>query len=255
MASARTGAVAAVVDTQDRMRWKLLRRRLSVSAPRVTVRSRLPWPVRWVAFAIVLGFSGALALWAFEFGKDIAGVDRNAHAELAEIRAELDRLKSEHERAVSIANSADSLLKTERVAQESLAARVKSLEAENLALTRDLGFFEKLMPSGGSSKSISLRGLQAQPEAPGRLHYQALLMLAPGRSGGFSGRYEVILSGTLEGKAWTHNTAQPTHTVNMKQYQRLEGVIDHPVTAVVKQLEIKVLDGGAKVQTSEVVRL
>ena len=249
-------AVAAeVVDTRDRMRWKLLRRRLSVSAPRVAVRSRLPWPLRWVAFAIVLGFSGVLALWAFEFGKDIAGIDRNAHAELAELRAEFDRIKAEHERAISIANSADSLLKTERVAQESLAARVKALEAENLALTRDLGFFEKLMPSGGGNKTLSLRGLQAQPEAPGRMHYQALLMQAQGRSAGFNGRYEVILSGSLEGKPWTHNTAQPTHTVNLKQYQRLEGVIDHPATAMVKQLEIKVLDGSGKVQTSEVVRL
>ena len=30
------------------MRWKLLRRRLSISAPRMIVRSHLPWPLRWV---------------------------------------------------------------------------------------------------------------------------------------------------------------------------------------------------------------
>lgn len=236
------------------MRWKLLRRRLSVSAPRVTVRSRLPWPVRWVLFALLLGFSGSLALWAFEFGKEIAGVDRNAQAELATLRSEVAKLREEHERATSIANSADSLLKTERVAQESLAARVKALEAENLALTRDLGFFEKLMHSGGN-KLMSLRGLQAQPEAAGRLHYQVLLMMAPGRSNGFSGRYELQLSGTQEGRPWNFAAAQPSFTVNAKQYQRLEGVIDHPATAVVKQLEFKVLDAGGKVQATEVVRL
>jgi hypothetical protein len=33
------------------MRWKLLRRRLSVSAPRVIVRSHLPWPLRWLVVA------------------------------------------------------------------------------------------------------------------------------------------------------------------------------------------------------------
>ena len=47
------------------MRWKLLRRRLSVSAPRMIVRSRLPWPLRWAVAAVVLGFSAAIALWAF----------------------------------------------------------------------------------------------------------------------------------------------------------------------------------------------
>ena len=41
----------------------------------------------------------------------------------------------------------------------------------------------------------------------------------------------------------------------MKQYQRLEGVVDYPADAVVKQVEIKVLDSGGKVQASEVVRL
>lgn len=237
------------------MRWKLLRRRLSVTAPRVTVRSRLPWPLRWAVIALALGFSGALALWAFEFGRDIAGLDRNAQSELQSAREELSRLREEHERAVSIANSADSLLKTERTAQESLGARVKALEAENLALTRDLAFFEKLMPSTTGNKLLSLRGMQATPEGAGRLRYQGLLMPAAGRSGGFNGRYELVLTGTQAGRSWTLTPASGGASINMKQYQRLEGVVDYPADAVVKQVEIKVLDSGGKVQASEVVRL
>ena len=42
------------------MRWRLIRRRLSISAQRMSVRSHLPWPVRWLLAALVLGFSGAL---------------------------------------------------------------------------------------------------------------------------------------------------------------------------------------------------
>ncbi|MBL8301163.1 MAG: hypothetical protein JNM26_00155, partial [Ideonella sp.] len=68
------------------MRLKLLRRRLSISAPRMIVRSHLPWPLRWAVAALVLGFSAALALWAFEFGKSIAGLDRDAKLELAHLR-------------------------------------------------------------------------------------------------------------------------------------------------------------------------
>ena len=33
------------------MRWKLLRRRFTASAPRVTVRGHLPWPLRWLTAA------------------------------------------------------------------------------------------------------------------------------------------------------------------------------------------------------------
>ena len=51
---------------------KLLRRQSS-STPWKTVRSHLPWPLRWLGGALVLGFSSAIALWAFETGKDLAG--------------------------------------------------------------------------------------------------------------------------------------------------------------------------------------
>src|SRR5213592_3076221 len=102
------------------MRWKLMRRRLSISAPRMIVRSHLPWPLRWALVALVLGFSAAIAMWAFEFGKDIAGLDRNATAELAKLRAEVAKLQDERERMQAIANTADSLLKTEKAAQDRL---------------------------------------------------------------------------------------------------------------------------------------
>ena len=103
------------------MRWKLLRRRLSVSAPRVIVRSHLPWPLRWAVAAVVLGFSGALALWAFETGKDLAGLEGDAKQELSQLRVEVQGLRAERDRAQSIANAADGLLKAERATQERLA--------------------------------------------------------------------------------------------------------------------------------------
>src|SRR3990167_4623358 len=121
------------------MRFRLLRRRLTVSAPRVSVRSALPWPFRWLLGAVVLGFSGALALWAFEFGKDIAGLDRNAKQELQQLRAELGK-------AQSVSNTSESLLTAEKAAQAQLMLQIRKLETDNQLLRRDLGFFERLIP-------------------------------------------------------------------------------------------------------------
>ncbi|PXW97084.1 hypothetical protein C7444_105184 [Sphaerotilus hippei] len=236
------------------MRWKLLRRRFSVSAPRVTVRSRLPWPLRWLSLALVFGFSAAVALWAFEFGKEIAGVDRNAVKELARVTEELEQMRQVHERALTVSNSADSLLRAGRVAQESLAARVKALEAENLALMRDVAFLEKVAPGGGGSRLVSVRGLQAQLEASGRVHFQALLMQQQGRSTEFTGRAEIVLTGTLDGKNWSQPDRQATQ-IKLKPYQRLEGAIDFPPKAVLKQLDVKILDQNGKTVVTESVRL
>ena len=88
------------------MRWKLLKRRLSVSAPRMHVRSHAAWPLRWLMLALVLGFSGAIAMWAFETGREIAGLDSGARKELAKLREDVAKLTEERDRLLSVANSA-----------------------------------------------------------------------------------------------------------------------------------------------------
>ena len=143
------------------MKFRLWRRRLSVSAPRVAVRSSMPWPVRWLLGALVLGFSGALALWAFEFGKEIAGLDRNAKQELEALRSETTRLRADLAQAQSIANTSESLLMAEKAAQAQLALQIRQLEVDNMALRSDLGFFERLIPGSGSGE-LNIRGLQVE---------------------------------------------------------------------------------------------
>ena len=234
------------------MRWKLLRRRLSISAPRMTVRSHLPWPLRWAAVALMLGFSGALALWAFETGKDIAGLDRNAKDELQRLRVEVAQLRDEREKALSIANTADSLLKTERTAQEKLAQQVKQVEAENLQLKNDLGFFERLLPAGEAS-SVTIRGLQAETVTPGQLRYQMLVMQPSKSAAELHGRYELTLTGSLDGRPWSQAAAGGAKPMQLKQYLRVEGQVEYPAQAAVKALTVKVTDSrGAVLATYSV---
>lgn len=237
------------------MRWKLLRRRFSISAPRMTVRSHLPWPLRWAVAAVVLGFSAAIALWAFEFGKSIAGLDRNAKDELVRLRAEVSDLREEREKAQSIANTAESLLKTERAAQERLASQLRQVEADNLALKADLGFFERLLPaSGQSSDGPQIRSVQAEAEGAGKLRYQVLLMQGARGAPPFEGRYDLTLAGQLDGKPWTQPAA-PAQPLQLKQYLRLEGHLEHPPQAVVKTVQIRVLDARGAVRATQTLRL
>jgi uncharacterized protein DUF6776 len=236
------------------MRWKLMRRRLSISAPRMIVRSHLPWPLRWAAVAVVLGFSAAIAMWAFEFGKDIAGLDRDAKAELAKVRIEVAQLQAERERSLSIANTADSLLKTERASQERLVQQIKQIEAENLALKADLGFFERLLPAGVSS-GVNIRGLQAEAKSSAQVRFQLLVMQAGKAVPEFQGSYDVTLQGTLDGKTWSFTAPGGPKPLQMKQYLRVEGIIDHPPAAVVKTLQVRVLDASGGVKATQSAKL
>ena len=235
------------------MRWKLLRRRLSISAPRMIVRSHLPWPLRWAAIALMVGFSAALALWAFEFGKSIAGLDRPSADELRQLRVEVAQLRSEREKAISIANTAESLLKTDKAVQDKLAQQLKLAEAQAMGLKSDLGFFERLLPAG-AGEGLMIRGLQAELPVPGQVRYQLLVMQAGKTLPEFNGRYEIVLSGTFDGKPWT--LAQPggPQALQFKQYRRIEGMVDHPPSAVVKTVSVKVMDSKGAVKASLTVK-
>jgi hypothetical protein len=234
------------------MRWKLLRRRLSVSAPRMIVRSHLPWPLRWAVGAVAFGFSAALALWAFEFGKEIAGLDRGAKEELASLRSEISALRVKYDEVRQISNTADSLLKTEKAAQERLAQQLRQLEADKQTLLSDLGFFQRLLPSGG--EGLQLRGLQAEVKVPGQLRYQ-MLVVQDAKGAEFNGRYEVLLSGQLESKAWSMPLPGGPRALLVKQVARVEGMIEHPALAVVKTVQVRIVDAKGTTRATHTAKL
>lgn len=215
-----------------------------MSAPRVSVRSALPWPLRWVMGAVLLGFSAALAVWAFEFGKEIAGLDRNAQQELAQLRREVQILRIDLSEAQSVANTSDSLLIAERSAQEQLTLQIRQLQADNELLRSDLGFFERLIPGSGSD-ALSIRGLQAERLSPTQLKWQVLMIQASKNAPDFKGALEVVFSGTLSGKSWVARSGSAPQPVLIKGYLRLEGVVEVPAQAVVENVTAKILQGSS----------
>lgn len=226
------------------MRWKLLKRRLTISAPRMAVRSHLPWPLRWAAMALMLGFSGAIALWAFELGKGFAGIDTTSREEVTAMRNELAALRAEREQVLSKANTADTAVKAERAAQQALAAQIKQIEAENRALRDNLGFFERLLPAAGS-EGLAIRGLQGEVLPSGQLRYQVLIVQSGKNQPDFNGQIELSVGGTHGGKPWSQVLPPGTAPLQIKQYKRIEGVADLPAEATVKQLQVKVTQNGA----------
>jgi hypothetical protein len=226
------------------MRFKLLRRRLTISAPRVAVRSALPWPVRWVVIALVLGFCAALALWAFEFGKGIAGLDAGARAELAKLREDVGRLREERDKAQSVMNTSGSLLTVEKTAQERLLTQIRQLEAENRALRDDLGFFEKLLPTD-AAEGIAIRSLNAEVLAGSQLKWQVLVIQPVKNAPEFNGKLELIFAGLQNGKPWSMTLPGGVQALQVRQYRRSEGLIDLPPQTTVKTVTARVLEGSS----------
>lgn len=215
----------------------------------MAVRSALPWPFRWLVLAVVFGFCAAVGLWAFEFGKEIAGLDRNteddllkAQSELVELQAQVTTLQQDRDKAQAVANTADLLLTSEKVAQEAMVAQNKQLMAENQSLRDDLGFFEKLIPTTGGG-GISIRGFQAELVEGRQIKWQVLVIQPVKNPAVFNGRLELTFTGVKNGQAWTGSLADGPQNVTVKQYGRVEGIFELPAQTTVRSVTAKILEG------------
>jgi hypothetical protein len=226
------------------MRFKLLRRRLTISAPRMAVRSHMPWPFRWAGRAIVLGLCAAISLWTFEFGKEFAGLDIGAKEELVRLRADTVKLTEERDKVQSILNTSASLVTAEKAAQDRMAAQIRMLEAENRALRDDLGFFEKLIPTT-AGEGLAIRSLQAEVLSGTQLKWQVLVIQPVKNVPEFRGKLAISLSGTLAGKPWMMELPGGPQPLQFRQYRRVEGMVDLPPDAVVQNVSAKVVEGTA----------
>lgn len=230
------------------MRLRLWRRRLTISAPRMAIRSTVAWPLRWLGGAVVLGLSAALALWAFEFGRDIAGFDRQSVEELTHLRDTVDRLTRELERAQSVAHTTEASLTTERTAQQALALQLRELQDENRSLRRELAFYEQLIPASGQD-GLAVRGLQARRNGSGGVQWQVLLVQSGRQSTEFKGQLEITYVGLQNGQPWSMTEPASRRPLSIRQSLRLEGTASLPADVMVKTLSIRVVQGTATLLT------
>lgn len=232
------------------IRLRSWRRRLTAGAPRMVVRSALPWPLRWAIIAVVFGFCCSIGLWAFELGRDIAGLDRDAkqeihnlRQEISLLRSELDEAKSARDEAQSVANTADALVATEKSSREKLEEQVKQLEAQNQSLRDDLGFFEKLIPTSNAT-ALSIRGVQVDKADAGQYKWQVMIIQPVRGAPEFNGKLEVVFTGVQDGKQWTTGLPEGSQVIKINKYGRVEGRVSIPSQVVLKSVTVRILDGG-----------
>lgn len=243
------------------MKWKLLWRRLSVTAPRMTIKTHRPWWVQVLVWVIILGLSGALALWTYDLGRSITGLDRGQiETQLDQFQGQLAQLTEERNQLSASASAAQSNLAVERATLEKLMAQVKALEAENTKLREDLAFFERMAPAN-SSVSIRSFSLQREPEGHG-VRYRLLVGQGGRTSRDFNGHVQLVLSGVQEGRAvtlsWPEDKSAKTPGASVsstphdpkafalafRTFQRLEGTIPLPANWILRSVQAKVLENG-----------
>lgn len=224
---------------------------MSISAPKMTIKRHMPWPLRILLLVVAIGVGGAMAMWAYDLGRsNFAGLNPDGMRDQVEILNEqVKKLSAEREQFSTTANAAESQLNIERSAQTQLANQIKALESENAKLKEDLSFFEKLLPTNTGAQGITIQRLKAEVVVPNQVRYQ-LLAMQGGGSALFVGNLQLSVTVLQSGKSVIINFPEQNATdlarykLSFKYYQRVEGVLTLPDGAVIKAIQARVLDRG-----------
>lgn len=227
------------------LRLRRFRSRFGIAAPKVVVRSHLPWP--WLALPILLFVLIVVLLgWMFLQRNQVGEVGR----ELQEIQARFLVQQEELDLLRSTAGTRQNAMSIERAAQQSLLSRIKDLEQENAALKEDMLLFERLIPVVGDEAVLRLEGLRVLKEDGGRYRYRLLVAYQPSRQKPeFSGRLQLLVGYQLAGRAEQlllpgKDDAAADYSVSLKHFLRREGRFQLPEGARLTSVEARIFQGA-----------
>jgi hypothetical protein len=237
--------------------WRRARqffRHFRIDAPRMAVRSRLPWPWRAVAAAVLLSIVGGMWWWGFDFGQIFGGFNRKeVQAKLATLESDNGRLKTEATQLRSRTNQLESELAMTTGAQATLSKQALELMAENTQLKEELSFLQKLVSDSSTKTGLSIARLTVERERPDAWHYSVLVVRGGNPRDEFDGALTLVAAvqpeeGGAKATAVTLPDDQPDSApalkLKFKYYQRLEGTIRVPDGAQVRSLTARAFESG-----------
>jgi len=234
------------------MKWKLWVSNLSVSGPRVAVRTQLPFALRALLALIALALAFAAGLASSGIVRDSGSADRAEHGEeLDRLRSQLAQAVADRDREAAAAVNWESRLKVERSAQEQVRVQVKTLEDENARLKGDLAFFEGLLPMPADAKGVVIRSFRVQADTePDSLRYRLLVQQSGRPERDFVGEVTLTINLQEDGRPVVLQLPDPAMPsagpapLSFRHYQRLEGIFPVPAGTTVRSVLVRIRTGG-----------
>lgn len=239
---------------------------MTIAAPKMSVRTHVPWYLRALFWIVVLSISTAGAAWVYDAGRKFAGFDSNeVQQELSDLRSRSAKLAEENARLRAIQNSADSKLAIEQTAQKRMAGELQAMAVENARLKEDLALFEGMESADRKEGSFAINGFRVQVDG-GMLKYRMLLtrgahtgsIMGGAQEPEFAGRlvFEVTpvdgagMNGAMIHLPVANDPAADATKVKFRYFQRAAGSLMLPPGVHPKQVMVRLLEGD-KLKASE----
>lgn len=232
---------------------RALKQQFGISAPRVAVRTHVPWYWRWLGILSMAVLAAGIGWYALHPAAVLSGFGSADNGVSAE-RSTEDPARQQHELAElrSRAAQAERQLAIERATYEDLVRQIRALSEQNAALKEDLAFFQTLMPAGGGATGIMVDRFRLQKEMlPGEYRYRLFLVQTGHRDRNFQGRLQFVVN-LSENERTTALTVPAEaerdardYRLDFKFFQRLEGTFKVNPNAVVRSVQVRIYEKGS----------
>jgi len=235
-----------------------LRSRFGISAPRLTVRTHVPWHWRVGSVIVITAASLALAGWIYDAGRSIAGF-KNSAMDRLKVRVEDQELELKQLRSAATASAAG--LQIEQAAQAQLKKHAAELEEENIRLKEELAVFENMAQGRGAEGSLAISRLRVDPEGDSGYSYTMLVTRQQSKKDGeFRGQLQFLLNiqqagqGAMITLPAAGDPEAARYQVAFRNFHRLAGRFRIPEGAQLISVEARLVQDG-NVKTTQRISL
>ncbi len=236
--------------------WRRVRQQFGISAPRMAVRTRLPWWGRGGITLALLAIIGGMWWWGFDFGQIFGGFNRKqVETRIATLEADVDRYRNETTDLRSRNATLESELAMNRGAQEALSRQVTELSGENAQIKEELAFLQKLVADSSRAEGLAIQRLVVEPDGEDTWRYSLIVVRGGTPKDEFVGRIvlRATVSGGVPGLDAPSRTIElpadepdsgPALSLKFKYYQRVEGQFRVPPGARVVAVAVRAYESG-----------
>jgi hypothetical protein len=237
--------------------WRRVRQHFGISAPRMAVRTHLPWWGRGTLLIAAAAIVAGMWWWGFDFGQIFGGFNRKeVEARLVTLEAEAGKLRSEATQLRARNSTLESELGMMRGAQETLTRQSTELSSDNAQLKEELAFLQKLVSDSSKQTGLAIQRLSAERDNDDMWHYNLLVVRGGSPKDEFEGTV-VLQVGLAPAAGAATGTRAMTLTLpedqpdtraalglRFKYYQRLEGRFRVPAGMRVTSVSARAFESG-----------
>jgi hypothetical protein len=235
--------------------WRRIRQHFGISAPRMAVRTRLPWWGRGALLAVLLAVIGGMWWWGFDFGQILGGFNRKEiEARLVTLESEAAKLRTEATDLRARNTALESELGMTRGAQEALTRQTSELSGENAQIKDELAFLQKLVSDSSKTVGLQIQRIAVEPDGEDMWRYSLLIVRGGNPKDEFNGNVVVQATVFAPSDGTTpprtiqlpedEPATAPALVLKFKYYQRVEGRFRVPPGGRVTAVAVRCFEAG-----------